>query len=40
MRYQRRFFDYDIFISAQDLDREADDFVGLVRRYLAAAEPD
>lgn len=40
MKYQRRFFDYDIFISAQDLDREAEEFVGLARRYLAAAEPD
>lgn len=40
MRYQRRFFDYDIFISAQDLDRPAEEFVGLTRRYLAAAEPD
>ncbi|HAS6347630.1 DUF2982 domain-containing protein [Vibrio sp. IRLE0018] len=40
MRYQRVFFDYDIFISAQDLDRPAEEFVGLTRRYLAAAEPD
>jgi hypothetical protein len=39
MRYQRNYFDYDIFISAQDLDRPADEFVGLVRRYLAAADP-
>lgn len=37
MAYQREYFDYDIFISAQDLDREADEFVGLARRYLAAA---
>ncbi|MGY0613697.1 DUF2982 domain-containing protein [Vibrio sp. FJH11] len=40
MRYQRNFYGYDIFISASDLDREAEDFVGLTRRYLAAAEPD
>ncbi|MBF4423064.1 DUF2982 domain-containing protein [Vibrio anguillarum] len=40
MRYQRQFFDYDIFISAHDLDRDAEAFVGLIRRYLAAAEPD
>jgi hypothetical protein len=38
MKYQRRYFDYDIFISAHDLDRPADEFVGLIRRYLAAAE--
>ncbi|CAM2832884.1 DUF2982 domain-containing protein [Vibrio mytili] len=40
MQYQRAFYGYDVFISANDLDREADDFVGLTRRYLAAAEPD
>ncbi|MGP8307610.1 DUF2982 domain-containing protein [Vibrio sp. YIC-376] len=40
MKYQRNFYGYDIFISTSDLDREADDFVGLTRRYLAAAEPD
>ncbi len=40
MKYQRNFFGYDIFISASDLDREAEDFVGLTRRYLAAAESD
>ncbi len=40
MKYQRDFYGYDIFISANDLDREAEDFVGLTRRYLAAAEPD
>lgn len=38
MIYQREYFDYDIFISAQDLDRPADEFVGLIRKYLAAAE--
>lgn len=40
MRYQREYFDYDIFISANDLDRDAKDFVGLARRYLAAADPE
>ncbi|WPC72347.1 DUF2982 domain-containing protein [Vibrio porteresiae] len=40
MHYQREFHGYDIFISTADLDREAEDFVGLARRYLAAAEPD
>lgn len=40
MRYQRSYFDYDIFISAHDLDRSAEEFVGLSRRYLAAAEPE
>ena len=40
MRYQRRYFDYDIFISAQDLDRDPDEFIGLARRYLAAAGPE
>lgn len=40
MKYQREFYGYDVFISASDLDREADEFVGLTRRYLAAAEPE
>ncbi|WP_019276512.1 DUF2982 domain-containing protein [Vibrio coralliilyticus] len=40
MRYQRSYFDYDIFISAHDLDRSAEEFVGLARRYLASAEPE
>lgn len=40
MQYQRDFFGYDIFISEQDLDRSAEEFVGLARRYLAAAEPE
>ncbi len=40
MKYQRDFYGYDVFISVSDLDREAEDFVGLTRRYLAAAEPD
>ncbi|NLS14046.1 DUF2982 domain-containing protein [Vibrio sp. SM6] len=39
MRHQRQFHDFDLFISAQDLDRDAEDFIGLTRRYLAAAEP-
>ncbi|MBU2898119.1 DUF2982 domain-containing protein [Vibrio hepatarius] len=40
MNYQRSYFDYDIFISAQDLDRTAEEFVGLARRYIASAEPE
>ncbi|MFG0604538.1 DUF2982 domain-containing protein [Vibrio mimicus] len=40
MRYQREFFGYDLFIAEQDLDRSAEEFVGLARRYLAAAEPE
>ncbi|GAD75321.1 hypothetical protein VAZ01S_024_00030 [Vibrio azureus NBRC 104587] len=40
MKHQREFFGYDIFISSQDLDRDPEAFVGLARRYLAAAEPD
>ena len=40
MAYQRGYFDYDIFISAHDLDRPADEFVGLARQYLAAAQSD
>jgi hypothetical protein len=40
MSYQRGFFDYDIFISTSDLDRDEESFVGLTRRYLAAAESD
>ncbi len=39
MKYQRQYHDYDVFISANDLDRSAEEFVGLARRYLAAAEP-
>ncbi|WP_076589374.1 DUF2982 domain-containing protein [Vibrio ostreicida] len=38
MKYQRLFFDFDIFISEQDLERPAEEFIGLARRYLAAAE--
>ncbi|MCL9781175.1 DUF2982 domain-containing protein [Vibrio sp. S4M6] len=40
MSHQREFHDYDIFIAVSDLDRSAEEFVGLTRRYLAAAEPD
>ncbi|PAR37537.1 DUF2982 domain-containing protein [Vibrio metoecus] len=40
MHHQREFFGYDLFISEQDLDRSAEEFVGLTRRYLAAAEPE
>ncbi len=38
MRYQRQYHGYDFFISTYDLDRPGEDFVGLSRRYLAAAE--
>lgn len=40
MCYQRRFYGYDVFIASSDLDRSAEEFVGLTRRYLAAAEPE
>lgn len=40
MQYQREFFGYDVFIAEQDLDRSAEEFIGLARRYLAAAEPE
>ena len=38
MHYQRQYFDYDVFISTSDLDRPAEEFVGLLRRYLAASQ--
>ena len=38
MGYQRNNYGYDVFISASDLDRPIDEFVGLLRRYLAAAD--
>lgn len=38
MHYQRQFFGYDVFISTSDLDRPAEEFVGLLRRYLAASQ--
>ncbi|OLQ90235.1 hypothetical protein BIY22_04345 [Vibrio panuliri] len=37
MGYQREFYDYDIFISTNDLDRSDQEFIGLMRRYLAAS---
>lgn len=40
MMHQRSYYDYDIFISVHDLDRSPEEFVGLTRRYLAAAEPE
>ncbi|MFC3022853.1 DUF2982 domain-containing protein [Vibrio zhugei] len=40
MRYQREFHGYDVYVSASDLDRSPEEFVGLARRYLAAAEPE
>lgn len=40
MKYQRSYYGYDVFISTRDLDRSPEEFVGLIRRYLAAAEPD
>ncbi|WP_060982440.1 DUF2982 domain-containing protein [Vibrio splendidus] len=38
MKYQRGFHGYDIFISTNDLNMSGEEFVGLARRYLAAAE--
>lgn len=38
MKYQRGFHGYDIFISTHDLNISGEEFVGLARRYLAAAE--
>jgi|GEM_PF-683367 len=38
MRYQRGYHGYDIFISTNDLKMSGEEFVGLARRYLAAAE--
>ncbi|CAH0539597.1 DUF2982 domain-containing protein [Vibrio marisflavi] len=40
MQHQREFHEYDIFIAVSDLDRSGEEFVGLARRYLAAAEPE
>ncbi|WP_164684248.1 DUF2982 domain-containing protein [Vibrio maerlii] len=39
MRYQRQFHGFDLFLSTSDLDRSGEEFVGLLRRYLAAAQP-
>ena len=38
MQQQREFYGFDVFIAENDLDRPADEFVGLTRRYLAAAQ--
>ncbi len=40
MRYQRNYWGYDIFIAESDLDRPIEEFIGLTRRYLAAASSD
>ncbi|WP_261815339.1 DUF2982 domain-containing protein [Vibrio gallicus] len=40
MEYQRGFWNYDLFIAIADLDRDADDFIGLMRQYWAAAKDD
>ncbi|MCW8327249.1 DUF2982 domain-containing protein [Photobacterium sp. SDRW27] len=37
MKYNREFLGYDFFISEDLLDRPTEDFIGLTRRYLAAA---
>ncbi|WP_027253272.1 DUF2982 domain-containing protein [Photobacterium halotolerans] len=37
MRYNRELMGYDFFISEDLLDRPADDFIGLARRFLAQA---
>lgn len=37
MKYQREVNGFDIFISTADLDRPAADFLGVLRRYLAAS---
>ncbi len=37
MKHQREFYGYDVFIAEADLDRAGEDFVGLARRYQAAA---
>ncbi|MDR9825571.1 DUF2982 domain-containing protein [Vibrio sp. FNV 38] len=38
MHHMRQAYGYDIFIAEGDLDRPIEDFIGLSRRYLAAAE--
>lgn len=40
MGYQREYYGFDVYISEADLDRDASEFVGLARRYLAAAKPE
>ncbi|MDN3714858.1 DUF2982 domain-containing protein [Vibrio breoganii] len=37
MHYQREYWGYDIFISTADLDRDGEEFVGLLRKYLAGS---
>ncbi|CAM3950294.1 DUF2982 domain-containing protein [Vibrio neonatus] len=37
MQYQREYWGYDIFIATADLDRDAEEFVGLLRRYWAGS---
>jgi len=37
MKYNREFLGFDFFISEDQLDRPTEDFIGLARRYLAAA---
>lgn len=37
MKYNREFLGFDFFISEDRLDRSTADFIGLARRYLAAA---
>lgn len=37
MKYNREFLGFDFFISEDRLDRSTEDFIGLTRRYLAAA---
>ncbi|WBA10633.1 DUF2982 domain-containing protein [Salinivibrio kushneri] len=40
MRYTRELLGYDLFVSEDLLDRPLEDFVGVTRRYLAAASGD
>ncbi|GAD79178.1 hypothetical protein VEZ01S_08_02140 [Vibrio ezurae NBRC 102218] len=35
MQYQRAYWGYDIFIASADLERDAEEFVGLLRQYWA-----
>lgn len=37
MQHQRQFWGFDLFIAIGDLDRDGDEFVGLMRQYWAAA---
>ncbi|MFC0173758.1 DUF2982 domain-containing protein [Vibrio comitans] len=37
MHYQREYWGYDIFISTADLDRDGEEFVGLLRKYWAGS---